>query len=77
MLNIFSDRRFLPDGVEHVMPSAGFIVNGAAPAESSALVSAGAELWLASGVTLIVKFDRDFASHSQTYAGTGTLRYSW
>jgi uncharacterized protein with beta-barrel porin domain len=52
-------------------------VNGAAPAENSALVSFGAELRLANGVTLLGKFDGDFASNSQTYAGTGTLRYRW
>jgi uncharacterized protein with beta-barrel porin domain len=59
------------------MPGASFIVNGAAPAEDSALVSAGAELRLASGVSMLAKFDVDLASHSQTYAGTGTLRYRW
>ena len=63
--------------VFQALPGASFIVNGAAPAENSALVSAGAELRLASGVTLLGKFDGDFASHSQTYAGTGTLRYRW
>jgi hypothetical protein len=29
------------------------------------------------GVALIGKFDGEFAGHSQTYAGTGTLRVSW
>ena len=60
-----------------VLPGSFFIVNGAAPAENSALVSAGAELVLPSGVTLLAKFDGDFASRSQTYAGTGTIRYRW
>jgi outer membrane autotransporter protein len=60
-----------------VLPGAGFIVNGATPAKNSALASAGAELKLANGVTLIGKFDGEFAGHSQTYAGTGTLRVSW
>jgi outer membrane autotransporter protein len=59
------------------LPGAGFIVNGAAPAKDSALVSAGAELRLASGVALLGKFDGEFASRSATYAGTGTLRYTW
>jgi outer membrane autotransporter protein len=63
--------------VFQALPGSFFIVNGAAPAENSALVSAGAELRLANGVTLLGKFDGDFASHSQTYAGTGTLRYTW
>jgi outer membrane autotransporter protein len=63
--------------VFQALPGASFIVNGAPPAENSALVSAGAELRLANGVTLLAKFDGDFASHSQTYAGTATVRYQW
>jgi uncharacterized protein with beta-barrel porin domain len=59
------------------LPGASFIVNGATPAKNSALASAGAELRLANGVTLLGKFDGEFASHSSTYAGTGTLRYTW
>ncbi len=59
------------------LPGASFIVNGAAPAKNSALASAGAELRLANGVTLLGKFDGEFASRSSTYAGTGTLRYAW
>jgi hypothetical protein len=37
----------------------------------------GAELRLVNGVTLSGKFDGEFASHSSTYAGTGTVRYTW
>ena len=59
------------------LPGASFIVNGATPAQNSALASAGAELRLANGVTLLAKFDGEFASHSSTYAGTGTFRYRW
>jgi hypothetical protein len=29
------------------------------------------------GVTLIAKFDGEFARHVSTSAGTGTVRYSW
>jgi hypothetical protein len=35
------------------------------------------DTFLASGVTLLAKFDGEFARGSQTYAGTGTLRVSW
>jgi outer membrane autotransporter protein len=63
--------------VFQVLPGTGFLVNGAAPVENSALVSAGAELRLTDGVTLVGKFDGEFANRSQTYAGTGTLRYRW
>jgi len=51
------------------LPGASFIVNGATPAKNSPLTSAGA--------TLLAKFDGEFASHSSTYAGTGTVRYTW
>jgi hypothetical protein len=26
---------------------------------------------------LLAKFDGEFASHSSTYGGTGTVRYTW
>jgi hypothetical protein len=26
---------------------------------------------------LLAKFDGEFAAHSSTYAGTGTVRYTW
>jgi hypothetical protein len=46
------------------------------PAKDSALAFAGAELRLVNGVALIAKLGGEFANRSQTYAGTGTLRYS-
>ena len=59
------------------LPGAGFIVYGATPAKNSALASAGAELQLSNNLSLLAKFDGEFASGSRTYAGTGTLRYAW
>jgi len=59
------------------LPGASFLVQGATPAKNSALTSAGAELRLVNGVSLLGKFDGEFAGHSQTYAGTGTVRYTW
>ena len=35
------------------------------------------QLQLRNGVTLFGKFDGEFARNSQTYAGTGTIRYAW
>ena len=70
-----SDPTLMP--VFQSLPGASFIVNGAIPAANSALASAGAELRFANGISLLAKFDGDFASHSSTYAGTGTIRYSW
>jgi YVTN family beta-propeller protein/autotransporter-associated beta strand protein len=63
--------------VFQALPGASFIVNGALPVKDSALISAGAEVRLANGVTLLGKFDGEFASRSNTYAGTGTIRYRW
>jgi uncharacterized protein with beta-barrel porin domain len=59
------------------LPGTSFTVNGAAPPKNSALTTAAAELHITSNWTAIAKFDGDFGSGSQTYGGTGTLRYSW
>ena len=63
--------------VFQTLPGASFIVNGAVPAKDAALVSAGTELRLVNGVTLLGKFDGEFASHAQTYGGTATVRWAW
>jgi outer membrane autotransporter protein len=59
------------------LPGANFIVNGAAMPPDSALISAGSEWRLTPRLALLTKFDGQFASTAQTYAGSGTLRYSW
>jgi uncharacterized protein with beta-barrel porin domain len=59
------------------LPGGTFTVNGAPIPHDSALTTAGAQLYLTPQWTLIAKFDGEFASNSQTYAGTGTLRYTW
>jgi outer membrane autotransporter protein len=63
--------------VFQALPGAGFIVNGATIPRNSALASAGAELHIAADWSLAAKFEGEFASGSQTYAGTGTLRHTW
>jgi autotransporter-associated beta strand protein len=63
--------------VFQTLPGAGFIVNGAAAPKNSALASTGAELHMTANWSLAAKFDGEFANGSQTYAGTGTLRYTW
>jgi len=45
--------------------------------KNSALTTAGAELHLTQAWSLLAKFDGEFAKGSQTYAGTGTVRYVW
>jgi hypothetical protein len=62
-----SDPTLLP--LFRALPGASFIVNGEPPT----LTSVGVELRLANGITLLAKFDGEFASHSSTYAGTGTI----
>lgn len=59
------------------LPGAGFTVFGAPIPHDSALTSAGAELCFTQNWSLLAKFDGEFAKGSQTYAGTGTLRYTW
>ena len=59
------------------LPGAGFVVNGAVPAKDRALASVGGDLHIAPNWMLQAKFDGEFASRTQTYAGTGTLRYTW
>ena len=59
------------------LPGTNFVVNGAPLPQNSALMSAGAELFITPRLTLLAKFDGEFAPGSQTYAGSGTLRYSW
>jgi hypothetical protein len=59
------------------LPGASFVVNGTTPPKNSALTSAGAQLYFTSALSFLAKFDGEFAPGSQTYAGTGTLRYTW
>lgn len=59
------------------LPGSGFTVNGAAAPRNAVLVSAGAELNLSVNWSLGARLDGDFASDSQSYAGTGILRYTW
>ncbi|MGB6504749.1 MAG: autotransporter domain-containing protein [Xanthobacteraceae bacterium] len=63
--------------VFQALPGSSFTVNGASPPQNSALGSASAELHLTANWSAIAKFDGEFASTAQTYAGTGTLKYSW
>lgn len=59
------------------LPGASFVVAGATAVPDLALLSAGAELRLASGWSLAGRFDGEFADRGQTYSGTGTVRYAW
>jgi uncharacterized protein with beta-barrel porin domain len=59
------------------LPGAAFTVNGAPVPQNSALTTASAELRFTPRWSLTAQFDGEFAASSQTYAGTGTLRYRW
>jgi outer membrane autotransporter protein len=59
------------------MPGTAFTVNGAPIPQDSALTSAGAEFFFTPNWSLLAKFDGEFASSAQSYAGSGTLRYTW
>ncbi|HEX4409313.1 MAG TPA: autotransporter domain-containing protein [Xanthobacteraceae bacterium] len=63
--------------VFQTLPGAAFTVNGAAVPADSALVSAGGQLFFSPNWSIEGRFDSEFASTAQTYAGTGTLKYSW
>ena len=63
--------------VFEALPGSNFTVNGAAAPQNSALTTAAAEFHITANWTAIAKFDGEFAPTAQTYAGTGTLKYSW
>ena len=65
------------DAVFEALPGSNFTVYGAPIPHDSALTSAGAQMFFAPNWSLLVKFDGEFASASQTDPGSGTLRYTW
>ena len=65
------------NAVFQALPGASFVVNGAPIPTDSALASVGAELHVTTRWSVLAKFDGEFAKSSQTYAGMGTVRYTW
>lgn len=59
------------------LPASAFVVNGAAQAQDSALVSAGAEARWLNGFSVAASFEGEFSSVTEGYAGKGVLRYQW
>jgi outer membrane autotransporter protein len=59
------------------LPASSFIEFGAAPVHDSALLTAGAQLYMRNGWAVMAKLDTEFAQGSHTYIGTGRLRYTW
>ncbi len=59
------------------LPTVSFVVNGATPPQDLALLTAGAELRMSNGWSMMARFDGEFGQGSQTYTGTARLRYTW
>jgi autotransporter-associated beta strand protein len=59
------------------LPGASFVVNGAAQASDSALVTASAEKKWLNGFSLAAAFEGEFSNVTASYAGKGVVRYAW
>lgn len=59
------------------LPGASFTVTGALIPQNSALTTDGLQMFFATNLSLLAKFEGEFAGGSRTYASTGTLRYTW
>ena len=65
------------NAVFQTLPGSNFTVNTTAAPRDLALVTAGAELKLASNWSIGSKFDGEFSDRSQSYAGTGVIKRAW
>jgi uncharacterized protein with beta-barrel porin domain len=59
------------------LPGASFVVNGAAQAADSALVTASIEKKWLSGWSAAATFEGEFSDVTRSYAGKGVVRYTW
>jgi autotransporter-associated beta strand protein len=59
------------------LPGASFVVNGAAQASDSALVTASAEMKWMNGWSAAATFEGEFSDVTGSYAGKGIVRYAW
>ena len=59
------------------LPGASFVINGAAQASDSALVTAAAEMKWLNGFSLAATFEGAFSQVTRSYAGKGVARYNW
>ena len=59
------------------LPGASFVVNGAAQASDSALVTASAEMKWMNGWSAAATFEGEFSDVTESYAGKGLVRYAW
>jgi uncharacterized protein with beta-barrel porin domain len=70
-----TDRSITP--TFQTLPGASFVVNGAAHAADSALVTASAEMKWLNGFSLAATFEGEFSNVTASYAGKGVARYAW
>jgi uncharacterized protein with beta-barrel porin domain len=59
------------------LPGASFVVNGAAQASDSALVTASVDKRWLNGWSAAATFEGEFSSVTASYAGKGVVRYAW
>jgi uncharacterized protein with beta-barrel porin domain len=59
------------------LPGASFVVNGAAQARDSALVTGSAEKKWLNGWSAAATFEGEFSQVTASYAGKGVVRYQW
>jgi uncharacterized protein with beta-barrel porin domain len=59
------------------LPGTAFVVNGAAQAHDSALLTAAAEMKWLSGWSAAAVFEGQFSNVTNSYAGKGVVRYAW
>jgi uncharacterized protein with beta-barrel porin domain len=59
------------------LPGASFVVNGAAQASDSALVTASVEKKWLNGWSAAATFEGEFSNVTSSYAGKGVMRYTW
>ncbi len=59
------------------LPGASFVVNGAAQAADSALVTASGKRNGSTAGRLPATFEGEFSDVTRSYAGKGVVRYQW
>ncbi|HEY0909934.1 MAG TPA: autotransporter domain-containing protein, partial [Bradyrhizobium sp.] len=59
------------------LPGASFVVNGAAQASDSALVTASVEKKWLNGWSAAATFEGEFSDVTRSYSGKGVVRYQW
>ncbi len=59
------------------LPGSTFVVNGAAQSPDVALLTASAEMKWRNGWSVAGAFEGEFSRTTDSYAGKGSVRYTW